>query len=488
MSVGFGLRAAFLWLLVLISFALPANASPWAAVGDNQLRSDIEILAAAHVIDQSTIAWPLPWKSILAKLKGNRLANKPAWVQAAARRVLARALSGTTPGFSASLYADATNQPNVVYGFDGMGRGDAQSQISLSGNRGIFSGRISLGAITQDFGGKPNKIMPDGTYFSARLGGALVYAGYLDHWWGPGEISALQLSNNARPMPQVGIERSSTSASSWPILRWFGPWQWEFFLAKFDGPQIKSNVDFNAMHITTNPAPGLEIGVARVEEFCGQGHPCSPIKDYFHFTNRPGHPDNVHDEASWEVKYNHTLWEVPYQVYMQLMNRDYSWFNHSGTSHLFGTSVFLPTDDNPLKLTLEYTNSISMTHPFAFNEPIYGYTYTDYKYPDGMHYRGRAIGFSLDTDSQLTALQGSWTDAMGRFYELSYYHANIGSSRSEGINYVSPTPVLLNMGEARFTLPVAGFKIDLAGRVQDDQPRPNHGFLASVEMALRTAL
>src|SRR5271156_695318 len=173
---------------------------------------------------------------------------------------------------------------------------------------------------------------------------------------------------------------------------------------------------------------------------------------------------------------------------MELMNRDYSWFNHSASSHLFGTSVFLPTDDNPVKLTLEYTNSISMTHPFAFNEPIYGYTYTDYKYPDGMHYRGRAIGFSLDTDSTLIALQGSWTDALGHFYELSFYHTTIGSSHSEGTNYVSPTPVLLNMGEAKVSLPWHGFMLDLAGRLQDDQPRPAHGFLASVETAIRMPL
>src|SRR5947209_4674601 len=98
-----------------------------------------------------------------------------------------------------------------------MGRGDAQGQLSLSVNSGIFSGRVSLGGISQNFGSKPNKIMPDGTYFSARLGGVLAYAGYLDHWWGPGQISALQLSNNARPMPQIGLERSSTAASSWPI-------------------------------------------------------------------------------------------------------------------------------------------------------------------------------------------------------------------------------------------------------------------------------
>ena len=150
--------------------------------------------------------------------------------------MLAQAQAATTPGTSASLYLDATNKPATVYGFDGMGRGDGVGQISLGLNQGIFSGRLSLGGITQNFGGKPNKIDLDGTYLSAKLGGVLLYAGYLDHWWGPGEISTLQLSNNARPMPQIGIERSShggiVPGRSW---NWIGPWHGNSFWESLTG-------------------------------------------------------------------------------------------------------------------------------------------------------------------------------------------------------------------------------------------------------------
>jgi hypothetical protein len=170
-----GLRLCLGLLLVLAPAS--ANASPWAEVGDNQLRTDIEILAAAGVIDGATISWPLPWKSILMRLKGGRLAGKSAFVEAAAARVLAQAEAATAPGETASLYLDVTNKQAVVYGFDGMGRGDGQGQVSLGLNSGIFSGRLSVGGITQSFGGKPNKIMLDDTYLSARLGGVRVYAG-----------------------------------------------------------------------------------------------------------------------------------------------------------------------------------------------------------------------------------------------------------------------------------------------------------------------
>ena len=102
-----------------------------------------------------------------------------------------------------------------------------------------------------------------------------------------------------------------------------------------------------------------------------------------------------------------------------------------------------------------------------------------------MRYRGRTLGFSLDSDSRLLSLQGAWTDSAGRFYELSYHHAQISNPNNLSGNVVTTAPVLINMGEARVTLPWKGIKIDLAGRLQDDQPRPNKGFLASIEMALR---
>jgi hypothetical protein len=71
---------------------------------------------------------------------------------------------------------------------------------------------------------------------------------------------------------------------------------------------------------------------------------------------------------------------------------------------------------------------------------------------------------------------------------MSFHHATIGSSHSPGANIVSTTPVVLNLGEARVSLPWNDWKIDLAGRLQDDQPRPHSGFAAGAEIALRAPL
>ncbi|HWY63977.1 MAG TPA: hypothetical protein VNX61_02105, partial [Rhizomicrobium sp.] len=159
-------RRGCLALAVLLYGTALAIASPWAEVGDNQLRGDIEILAAAGVIDDVTTHWPLPWQSIVKDLRNNSLPGQPASVRAAAARVLARAHAENSPGLSASLNFDAASKPSVVYGFDGMGRGDGQAQFVLDYNSQNTAARLALGGFSQNFRGNSSKLMPDESYLA----------------------------------------------------------------------------------------------------------------------------------------------------------------------------------------------------------------------------------------------------------------------------------------------------------------------------------
>ena len=101
-----------------------AVAGPWAEVGDAGLRSDIEVLSAAGVIDDITMQWPLPWGGILGRLdQPGALDGQPDYVRDAALRVRARSMAETeTHELPASVTVDATNEPAVVRGFDALGR------------------------------------------------------------------------------------------------------------------------------------------------------------------------------------------------------------------------------------------------------------------------------------------------------------------------------------------------------------------------------
>ena len=475
-------------MLAALCAAGPAFASPWAEVGDNQLRADIEILAAAGAIDDVTIHWPLPWQGIIGALRSDALADQPAYVRLAAARVLARARAQNKGGLSASVELDGTNRADTVYGFDGMGRGQGQAQFIMEFNSQNTAARVAFGAITGNFRGRTIKLMPDESYLAEKFGPVLLYGGYLSHWWGPGWMSALSLSNNARPMPQLGIERLETSRSTWPVLNLLGPWRAEFLVGMLDGPRIQPDTFYNALRFSFSPVQGLQIAIARTEEFCGQGHSCVPVRDYFDFNNDPLSVNHTNDQGVIDIKYSHTLMGVPAEVYMQLMNEDSSPFVHSGTSHLFGGSLYLPMGDSPVRLTMEYTDSVPTSDIFSFGNVMHGFAYNNSGYPDGMRYRGRSLGFSLGSDSTLLSAQAAWSDTGGRFYQLSLHHAAISNPANLVGNVVTTTPVHVNMGEARVTLPLRWLKLDLAGRLQDDQPRPHHGFAASLEAGLRINL
>jgi hypothetical protein len=467
-----------------------AQASPWAEVGDPALRSDIEILAAAHVIDGITTQWPLPWAGIVARLKEkDALAGQPEVVRAAAAEVLAAARAQLHVGsFEASASLDATNAPSVVRGFDALGREPVQGQLSGEYMTSSTALRLSIGGESA-YRGNGGKLLLDNSYIAQSIGGAVVYAGYLPHWWGPGWISALSLSNNARPMPQIGIARGETSPFETPWLSWIGPWQAEFFVGLLDGPRLAQNTIYSGLRFTFNPAPGLEIGLARTQEMCGTGHACKPLQYYFELNNDPAHPNHTNDEGVIDVKYSTLLGGNPFQIYLQLMNEDSNPITHSATSHLFGASLWLPVDGDKLRLTLEYTDSVATIDIFSFGDVQHGSAYNNGGYPDGMRYRGRTLGFSLDSDSTLLTLQAALQGSNGWFYELSFHHAAVDNPNNTVFpNAVTSAPVHINMGEARVSFPVGRFHVDLAGRLADDQPRPWHGFQAAIEARLTYAL
>ena len=179
------------------------------------------------------------------------------------------------------------------------------------------------------------------------------------------------------------------------------------------------------------------------------------------------------------------------------MNRDTGPFVHSDTSHLFGASAWVPINGMAVRFTGEYADTISTRNFFSFNDDFYGQTYWDYKYQDGWQYRDRTLGASLDTDSRLASFHASWPGEGNWIYTLTYYHASISSPNTPttnspvvpaGPNRVSATPVTVDIGEARARVLIENFSIDLAARLQDDQPRPDRGFAAAAEVALTCRL
>ena len=105
-------------------------------------------------------------------------------------------------------------------------------------------------------------------------------------------------------------------------------------------------------------------------------------------------------------------WGTAYEVYTQLMNEDFEPDHPFGHKPPVRRAAF-----GCRSQTRPHTphRRVHGQHPhrniFSFGNVYHGYAYNNYDYPDGMRYRGRTLGFSLDSDSRLASLQASWIGA-----------------------------------------------------------------------------
>jgi hypothetical protein len=477
-----------------------ARAEPWLEVGDRSVRNDVEILAAAGLIDGVVTTWPIPKGQILRGLSDQaRLERQPAYVQEAAQHLLAYFYQHSEPQPLQPLAsARFTNRPDTIRDFGTLARNDVDVRGGAEWSGGWADAKLLVGDQSQ-FNTHQTRLSFDDSFLSARAGNWLFYGGWVDQWYGPGWISSLTLSNNARPTPKIGLMRDNPHAFETPWLSWLGPWQFNTFLGVLDGPRVDRNTLFAGVRLTFEPLRNLEIGLTRASELCGTNHPCHPWSAEFHFQNSDLHPNPVNDEATVDAKYTVRVGDLIVSPYLQMMNEDTGPFTHSDTSYLIGNSLAGPfgSDGARWRVVAEYTDTVPTTNWFSFNNQAEGAAYNDYKYIDGWRYRGQSMGFSLDSDSRLFSLMGLLTDNRGWTYRLVYYRANISNSYLAGnlpltshsqtyqpFNAVSAYPVRIDQVEAGVSIPWRRLRFDLDVRAQDGQPYPRGGGLFSGEAGI----
>jgi hypothetical protein len=493
---------AFLRIAVLFlgACSATANASGWVEVGDRTLRSDIEILAAHGLIDKLTTTWPIPDGQILKGLSDpERLANEPAFVRLAADRVLAYLHNhgeshAVTPGVDARF----TSSPNTIRDFGETARDKVDVHGGLDWSDDTVHTTLRAGVHAGNSDNNAPRATLDGSYVSTVWENVQFYGGWVDQWYGPGWTSSLILSNNAKPFPKIGLMRDHPHAFETRWLSWIGPWQANFFVGLLDGPRIDRHTYIANLRLTFNPIAGLEIGLNRITQFCGEHHPCHPLSAAFHVRNDEGNVNETNDEASIEFKYLGKVGSMTISPYVQFMNEDTGPFAHAVTSYLTGTSLAGPWGESGShwRLTAEYTDSVATLNWFSFSNVVHGGAYNNRDYLDGLRYRDRTLGFSLDSDSRLLSLAGSVIDASGWTYRVVFYSAQISTPQLAAIqasgsntrNVVSAKAVSFSQGEAGLSIPVGPVLLDVTVRAQTGQVHPGRDSAIGGEVGLRYPL
>src|SRR3546814_9351142 len=92
--------------------------------------------------------------------------------------------------------------------------------------------------------------------------------------WCPCNSVSLLFPPSARSFPKIGFKRLAAHPIDFPVLRWLGPWRFDMFVGDLGNRRDFDNTKVIAMRFDFAPAPGLEIGLNRALQLCGDNRPC----------------------------------------------------------------------------------------------------------------------------------------------------------------------------------------------------------------------
>jgi hypothetical protein len=421
-------RAAWLASLVSCGFAQLAVADAgWFESGDIALRNDLLLLNDAEVIRLPVGQWPMPRAAVrhaLGEAKDHLATN--AAVKTALERVrarLAEAQARDRWSLDGSLVG---GEPGLLRDFDTAGRdsGEASARATFSAGDRIEVG-LNVTAVADPADGQ--EIRADGSHATVRWGNWLLSAHTLDRWWGPGHESSLILSNNARPMPSVMVERATAAPFESRFLSWLGPWRFSFGIGQMESDRADIDAPlFMAWRVVVMPFKDIELGFSRTAQFCGKQLVC----DLDSFANMLAGNDNVgidatpenepgNQMAGFDIRWNSPIGSWPYAIYSQMIGEDESSYLPAKYLSQFGLEAWKPFADGGFaQLFLEYSATTASAH--SGSGPYYNLSYNQGLFNvEGYRYRGRVIGHTVDRDAEFYALGGTYTSARGGLWSAT---------------------------------------------------------------------
>ena len=384
-------------------------AGPTIAPGDIALRHDIQRLADAGVISGPVTSWPLAWGPILFDISSfDDPADLPRDVVDALARVRARAASETTVHeVKWRSRAAAAAHPSRLRSFQDTPREDGELSAGLSWIGERFNVDLNATAVADPLDN--NEFRADGSQVGVVLGNFGLSVSTIDRWWGPGWDGSLILSNNARPIPAISIDRNFTDRFESKWLRWLGPWDLVVHFGQFEADRHVPNARFFGMRFNFRPFTSLEIGLSRVAQWCGDGRPCgldtfidlllgkdNRGDEGIGLTNEPGN-----QLAGVDFRWANVAFGKPIAVYGQFIGEDEAGGFPSRYLGQLGieTSGMLGT-----RWSYRWFGEFAGTScQFYESTELFNCAYNHGIYETGYRYRGRAVGHAYDNDSRIVS-------------------------------------------------------------------------------------
>tara|TARA_Y100001934_G_C12329377_1_gene764255 strand:- start:330 stop:2051 length:1722 start_codon:yes stop_codon:yes gene_type:complete len=409
-----------------------ASSGPFAEPGDPFLRHDLQLLRDAGVIESSISTWPLSMGGIHSALHDAELPDDSSYINRLALERMKLLLDlEKQPGWSpTSVRVSVRSESPLLRSFLNTPREKQEAMVTTSWLGDRYAGRLNVSGgfdrVTDWRGRTDDALRFDGSYLAARLGNYSLSLDQLDRWWGPGWDGSLILSNNARPVPALTVQRRVPQPFEGPCLGWLGPWNTTTFMGRMEDERtgyprpwlFGSRVDFAPIIV-----PGLEIGLSRTIQWGGQGRPNGVDT----FLDALLSQDNVtpgsvaaaeepgNQLAGVDLRYR-LPGKTPVAFYGQWIGEDEDKFLPNAIMNLYGLEIWGAMEGGSWRAFFERVDTSvwwwtdeARTKNIAYNHHLYS---------DGYRHRGRTLGHAADTDSKLTSLGFICASDAGRGYGL----------------------------------------------------------------------
>ena len=400
-----------------------AHGGPWLDPGDALLRHDVQILSDAGVVRAPLTAWPLAWADVARDIEGAKDELSPALAQAKLRVLRRYHDASKTDRLRPHLRLAASVHPRPFRTFEATPReeGEAEAGVEWTGN--IFAARLQATAVNAPDDGRAVRL--DGSYVAALWNNWSLSAGATDRWWGPGWDGSLILSNNARPLPAVTVQRHLSDPFDTRWLHWLGPWQFLVTLGQLENDRDIPNALFLGMRFNFRPTSSLEIGLSRTAQWGGKGRPedLSALTDLLFGRDNPGSAGiNAANEPGNQLggidfRWRSPVLDAPYAIYGQIMGEDEAGGLPSKDFAMAGLETWGAWGGHGASWRLHVEHADTAVNGLL-GDPVYNITYRHHRYTDGYTYRGRVIGHALGGDGRMTSVGLGYVTAHGKPWEV----------------------------------------------------------------------
>jgi len=408
-------------LTVGLVVSAAANAEPWIGPGDVRLRHDLQMLSDAGLLTGTSTSWPIGWSQVareLAHLAVSDTVTLTPGQQAAVARLRSRAqreMRTGNIGVSAEL-AGAVD-PTQLRSFEDTPREEGEATLAADWLGQRFAWKLAATVVADPDDDKAFR--PDGSYVAMSLGNWMLSAGYLDRWWGPGWEGSLILSNNARPLPALAIDRNESTPFDLPVLRWLGPWRLSTYMGQYESDRDFENPLMWGLRVEFRPHPTLQIGVSRTAQWCGDDRPCGLDTFWDLLTGNDNDQDLSEQPGNqlggFDLRWSWPGGRVPLALYAQGIGEDEAGFMPSKYLGLFGAEVWGDMAGGSWRAHVEYADTAC---DFLNDPPEFGCAYTHGIYTSGYRYRGRVQGHAMDADGETVGVGLLFVERSGHRWDL----------------------------------------------------------------------